>query len=55
MKFFEKHTIRRLFLSVFIFALLIYTVKSIPSWKIQKQVPPDLSKEAKTPGKEIGQ
>lgn len=55
MKFFEKHTIRRLFLSVCVFAILVYVVKSIPSWKIQKETTPDLSKEAKASGKEIGQ
>lgn len=55
MKFYQKHTIGRLFLTVAVFALLIFVLCRIPAWKIKKGTIPDLSKEAAAPEKELSQ
>jgi len=36
-RFYDKHTVRRIFLTVLIFAVLVYVIASIPAWSLKSE------------------
>lgn len=45
-KFYNKHTIRRIFLTVLVFVLLVYVIVSIPVWTLRSEkIEPTVSRE----------